>query len=287
MKVRRGFMIRFLSVCLPVFLSAVPAVAFDAAEVSRACMKALKADEPLPIVDVASEDKTEANAYRVQALLVEALLTENGDSVAGYKAGVTAPAQMQRFGAPGPASAPLFKSGLIEAFDPTTAVKLVPFKGMMLETEFAFKTAKPITAPVKNEAELKTMIAGVHPAVEVPQVFFADMARVKFFDLTAAAIGSKRFVIGPSQPTDGDFDAMKVVLTHNGTVVNEGTGSEALGSQWKALLWLVNNVLANGGKIEAGQYFMTGALGKMIPAAPGGYRAEYPFGTLVLVVEGK
>ncbi|MDR1873792.1 MAG: hypothetical protein LBQ90_02100 [Synergistaceae bacterium] len=62
---------------------------------------------------------------------------------------------------------------------------------------------------------------------------------------------------------------------------------DALGSQWKTLLWLVNNVLAQGQKIEADRYFLTGALGKMIPGAPGEYRAEYPFETLLFTVEGK
>lgn len=286
MNVRRGFVIRCLSVCL-IALMAVPAVAFDVGEVSRIYLQAMKSDEPLPLVEVAPGDKTEANAYRVQALLVDALLTEKGDSIVGYKAGVTTAAQMQRFGAPGPASAPLLKSGLIEAFDPSASVKLTPFKGMMLEIEFAFKTAKPITAPVKDETELKALIASVHPVIEVPQVYFEDMARVGFFDLTAAGIGSKQFVVGPAQPTDVDLDAMKVVLTCNGSVVNEGTGNEALEGQWKALLWLVNNVLAQGGKIETGQYFLTGALGKMIPAAPGEYKAAYPFGTMSFVVEGK
>lgn len=285
MKTHRGFMVKFLSACLLALLFAVPSFAFDAAEVSGAYLRAMKADEPLPLVEVAAGDKTEANAYKVQALLVEALLTENKDSVVGYKAGVTAAAQMQRFGAPGPASAPLFKSGLVEIADPATPVRIKPFKGIMLETEFAFKTAKPIDAPVKDEAELKPLFASVHPTIEVPQVFFADMSRVGFFDLTAAAIGSKSFVVGSAQPLDADLDAMKVTLTCNGTVVNEGTGNEALGGQWKALLWLVNNVLNQGGKIEAGQYFLTGALGKMIPAAPGDYKAEYPFGTVLFTVE--
>lgn len=278
----------FFSVCVVVCLLAISigaAFAFDAAAVGDALYRAVKAGEPFSLPELTSEDRTEANAYRVQAVLMEKLMTDNGDSIAGYKAGVTAPAQMQRFGATGPASAPLFKSGLLVVTDPAAPVRIKPFKGIMLETEFAFKTAKAITAPVKDEAELKGLIASIHPAIEIPQVYFADMSRVGFFDLTAAGIGSKMFLVGLPQPVDSDIDTMQVVLKHNGAAINEGKGSDALGGQWKALLWLVNNTLAQGQKIEADRYFMTGALGKMLPAAPGEYKAEYPFGTLLFTVE--
>jgi 2-keto-4-pentenoate hydratase len=287
MNVRRGFTGKFFVLCCVVVLLSAGAAfaAFDAAGVSEAIYRAMKADEPFPLADLPDGDKTEANAYAAQALLVEKLMADRNDVVAGYKGGLTAEAQMKRFNATAPASAPLFKSGFFEVTDPATPVKVAPFGGIMLEIEFAFKTAAPITAPVKDEAELRTLIKSVHPAIEVPQVRFTDMSRLGFFDLTAALIGSRAFIIGQPQPTDADFDGMKVVLTRGGTVVNEGNGSDALGSQWKTLLWLVNNVLAHGGKIEAGHYFMTGAMGKMIPGEPGEYRAEYPFGALLFTVE--
>ncbi|MDR3231068.1 MAG: hypothetical protein LBT65_06495 [Synergistaceae bacterium] len=285
MNMRRGLMGKLLLCCFAVALSTGAAfAAFDAVGVSEAIYRAMKADEPFPLADLPDGDKTAANAYQAQALLAKKLMAERGDVIVGYKGGLTAEAQMKRFGSTSPASAPLFKSGFLEVTDPATPVKVEPFGGVMLETEFAFRTAAPITAPVKDEAELKTLIKSVHPAIEVPQVRFTDMSRLGFFDLTAALIGSRAFIIGQAQPLDADLDAMNVVLTRDGTVVNEGKGSDALGSQWKTLLWLVNDVLAHGGKIEADQYFLTGALGKMIPGEAGEYKAEYPSGTLLFVV---
>lgn len=284
-KLHRGFACKFLSAAILTFLFVVPAAAFDAAQVSDIYYRAITAGEPVPILDIADADKTEANAYKTQALFVEKLLARGGASVVGYKAGLTTEAQMRRFGAPGPVMGPLFKSGLIEALD-SRPVTIVSFKGIMLENEFAFKTAKPITARVKDEAELKGCIASVHPAIEIPQLNFSDMSKLGFFDLTAAGVGSKLFIIGRANPVNADFDAMKAVMERDGTVVNEGMGSEVLGGQWTALLRLVNGVLEQGGKIEAGQYFLTGALGKMIPAEPGEYRAEYPIGIITFTVKG-
>lgn len=284
-KMYGGFACKLLSSAILVLLLVTPAAAFDAAQVSEIYYQAIVAGEPIPILDIADADKTEANVYKTQSLLVEKLLARGGDSVAGYKAGLTTEAQMQRFGAPGPVLGPLFKSGLVEALD-SRPVTIVSFKGIMLENEFAFKTAKPITSPVKDVAELKGLIASVHPAIEVPQLNFSDMSALGYFDLTAAGVGSKMFIIGPANGTAVDLDAMKAVMTRDGAIVNEGMGSEVLGGQWTALLRLVNGALEQGGRIEGGQYFLTGALGKMIPAEPGEYRAEYPLGTITFTVKG-
>jgi 2-keto-4-pentenoate hydratase len=156
---------------------------------------------------------------------------------------------------------------------------------MMLETELAFRTASPIASPVKDEDELKKLIAGIHPSIEVPQVYFTDMAKVGFFDIVAAGIGSRLFLVGPSFPVEGtDLAGVEVKLDRDGTVVNEGVGDDALGGQWKALLWLVNNTLEQGYTIDAGQYLMTGALGKMIPAQAGTYKADFSFATLTFKI---
>lgn len=63
----------------------------------------------------------------------------------------------------------------------------------MLETELAFKTAQTITEPVKDVKALKKLVASVHPAIEVPLLFFADMKKVDFFEIVASGIGSKIF----------------------------------------------------------------------------------------------
>lgn len=261
-----------------------PSAAFDAAAAGELYYSAMSSGEPVPILDLPSSDKTEEGAYQIQSLVVQKLLAGGSDTIAGHKAGLTTEAQMKRFGAPAPVSAPLFKSGEVLVPKGVGTVELASFKGMMLENEFAFKTAKPITAPVKDAAQLRQFIASVHPAVEVPQLNFTDMQKLAFFDLTAACAGSKMFIVGPAADAGVDLDSMKVVMTRDGELANEGMGNEVIGGQWAALLQLVNGVLARGGKIEAGQYLFTGALGKMIPAVPGKYSAVYPQATLTFTV---
>lgn len=268
-----------------VFLFLLPVSSFattDWQEVAaERLFEATLSDTPLPSLSTEPKLRTADNAYQIQALFFEKLMKQNDDSIVGFKAGLTAEPQMKRFGATTPAGAPLLKSGLIEAGDPLKAAPLKLFKGMMLETELAFKTAQTITEPVKDVKALKKLVASVHPAIEVPLLFFADMKKVDFFEIVASGIGSKNFLIGkPHSLAEINPDAVKITLTHNGNLVNEGKGPDALGGQWEALLWLVNTMVKQGYKIETGQYLLTGALGKMIPAQPGKYEADFAFDTL-------
>ncbi|MBC2743949.1 MAG: hypothetical protein HGJ93_13090 [Desulfosarcina sp.] len=72
-----------------------------------------------------------------------------------------------------------------------------------------------------------------------------------------------------------DLNAIEVKLFHNGQEIAGGMGKNALGDQWEALKWVVNNVLARGGEIKDGYVVITGCISKLLPAKPGNYVADY------------
>jgi 2-keto-4-pentenoate hydratase len=83
-----------------------------------------------------------------------------------------------------------------------------------------------------------------------------------------------------------DVGAVKVAMTLDGAEANKGAASDALGDQWKALLWLVNGAIEKGYTLEPGQVLITGAMGQMIPGKPGKYEADYgALGTLSFTVK--
>ena len=269
-------------------LPAGPAFAIDVAKEADAIFNAITSGNPIPISSVPESEQTEGNAYLIQEILHKKMMQKTKDTVVGFKAGLTAEPQLKRFKAPGPASAPLFKSGLIVVKDPKKTVTIHSFPGIMLETEFAFQTAVDITSPVGTIDELRPMIKSVHACIEIPRIRFTDMPKLFFFDLTAAGVGTKMFLVGPPHDfKDLDLDGMDVTLTRGDKTVNTGRGSDAMGGQWKALLWLVNNTLAWNGSIEAGRYLLTGAMGAMIPGKAGPYKATFPFETLKFTVTEK
>ena len=233
--------------------------------------------EPMPTLAVEAPKRTPEIAYEIQKLYVAKRIA-GGAAIGGFKAALTAPPQRERFGTNESAWAPLFKEGLIvlDGSDESTEIPLFP--GMMLETEMAFKMGKAIKEPVKDIATLKTLVTSIHPAIELPQVYLKDKNAVNYFDTVASAIGSKLVLVGKGHPVASVTpDKVDVILKFNGKVENAGKGSDAMDGQWATLFWLVNSAVKQGYTVEPGQFLITGAMGRMLPAQVGEYEAHYSF----------
>lgn len=273
-----------LAFCFAVIGSSAHASENWKENIAQEIYTAVEKGEPLPTFEIAPEDRNTEAAYAIQRLYVEKRIA-GGATIGGFKAALTAPPQRERFGTNESAWAPLFKEGLIwtNASD-LAQVKLFP--GMMLETELAFKIGKKIEAPVKDIITLKNFVESVHPAIELPQVYVKNKEAINYFDTVASSIGSKLVIVGKGHPVSSVTpNKVDVVLKHNGKVENAGKGSDAVDGQWETLLWLVNSAINGGYSVEPGHVFITGAMGRMVPARVGEYEAHYSFEQLRFVVE--
>ncbi|GAK53414.1 2-hydroxypenta-2,4-dienoate hydratase [Candidatus Moduliflexus flocculans] len=238
--------------------------------------------QPIPVLSATMPNLDVKAAYEIQKTYLQKRLET--DKIGGFKAGLTTPAAQERFGVTAPVTGILFASGKLAD---GASVEAAAFRGLMLETEIGFVLGEAITQPVKDVAELQQKVRGVFPAIELPEMGFADMKQLKGVDIIAADVAAVQFIVGAEQALAGqDVNAVTVNLTLNGETVNTGTGKEALGDQWQAALWLVNSIIAQGWTIEPGHVLMTGALGKMIPGKPGKYTADYgDFGKITFEVK--
>jgi len=152
----------------------------------------------------------------------------------------------------------------------------------MIETEIGLILGKNLNRHIETPADLKNSIVKVIPAIELPDLGFADMGALKGVDIIAANVSARQFIVGQPRPVENvNLNAVDVTLFRNGREVNRGTGADALEDQWQAALWLVNKMIDQGRAPEAGQILLTGALGKMLPGKPGSYVADYgDFGTI-------
>ncbi len=236
---------------------------------SKRLLEAYEKGEPIPNL---SRDYTidMSSAYQIQAAFVKARLVK--DKVAGFKAGLTNSEAQAHFGITRPIFGVLFKSG---NFSNKPVISLAKYNFMMVETEIGFITKKPIKQNVNSIAELKSYIGQVVPVIELPDVGFA-LQPITAPDLVAGNTGSKAYIIHDEINWYAeDINSLTVSLLHDGKIVNQGQGEDAMGDQWEALRWLVNQVLAHGWIIEKDNLLITGALGEMVEAKPGVYRAQF------------
>lgn len=256
-------------------LAAVLVCSIAAAAPNELAFQLIQAEfdhQPIPILTKADPRLTNDGAYLVQKAYVTMKLA-GGDAVAGYKGGLTAAGVQKRFGMSAPVTGVLFASGMLKG---SPVLERKGFGALMLETEIAMELGAPITETLPDIASLRRVIRIVAPAIEVPDLGFADMKALKAPDLIAANVSARQYIIGAGvAPENFDLNQVRVTLYHNGAAINSGPGSDALGDQWNAALWLVNSMVEQGYIIEAGSILLTGALGAMLPGKPGNYIADY------------
>jgi 2-keto-4-pentenoate hydratase len=124
--------------------------------------------------------------------------------------------------------------------------------------------------------ELKSKVRQVMPVVELPNVHFDPADNVSGMDVIASNVAAATVIKGRPKPLGTvDLNEVEAKLTLNKEVVAEGVGSDALGDQWEALLWLVRQRLRDGYEVNRNDILITGALGQVVPAESGRYVADF------------
>ncbi len=241
-------------------------------QIVEAIVDARLATKPFPLpgsqIDGLSPDK----AYQLQKKLAE-VMAQKGHKVSGFKGGLTSAPAQKKFGVEHPLMGPLFANGL---YEPGTMVETTSFIRPFIETEVGYVVGKKIDQPMESADSLKSHIQAVAPVIELPDLRFAELKGLTAADLVVDAVASAGYLVGRSRkPEDVSLDDVTVTLQRDGETVNEGRAKDALGGQWEALAWLVNEAVDRGWTIEPGHILITGALGKMIPAKPGSYVADF------------
>ena len=218
---------------------------------------------PLPLISAEVPAMSVEEAYEIQRRYVQERLRD--DRIAGFKG-----ASMS---SDNPMSGILFESG---ARTPNSPIGQSAFIAPMIETELGILIGKRITDPIPTESRLRDAISGFIPVVELPDGTLMDMASAQPIDIIAANTLSTQYISGTPVPRSSiDPNAVQVTLFRDGMPVGRGGGTDSMGDQWKAALWLVNEIVGRGYEIQVGQILITGALGDIIPGQPGTYVADY------------
>ena len=242
------------------------------AEVLRLLTEARAHRRPRPPVrDLLPAGDIDA-AYAVQAAWAEDR-TAAGDPVVGRKIGLTSPAVRAQLGVDQPDFGVLLDS--MQSPD-GAAVDIARTLQPRIETEIAFVLARDLSAEAIGEAEVAAATAFVVPALEVVDSRIADWD-IDIVDTVADNASSGLFILGGTyRELDGlDLAGCAMTMWRGQQVVSQGTGAACLGNPLTAVAWLARTARGYGRPLRAGEIVLSGALGPMVPVAPGdGFRAE-------------
>ena len=229
----------------------------------------------VPIAPFTDEDPSlgMADGYAVQAELVRLILAE-GDSIIGYKAGLTSKPMQRMLGVGQPDFAPVLASTVYRDGD---VIPLSRFIQPKLEAEIVFVLGERLRGPGVTAEDARKATAGIAASMEIVDSRFADW-RIKLCDTVADLASNGALAISErTVPLDGlDPRLIGMVLTRDGELVDTGAGAAALGDPAEVVAWLANTLAEQDIALEAGHVIMTGALHAAVPMAAGEtYVAEF------------
>lgn len=188
-----------------------------------------------------------------------------------------------KIGAPTPQATPLFAPMPAAWIAPSGSLLDDPrFRYRGLEAEIAFLVGDdlpPRTTPYTRKEVLDAM-ASCHPAIEVLESAYTDPTQVERLASLADLQMHGGFIYGhPYADWSAlDFTAERVLLSVDGVLRVERTGSNTSGDLLKLLPWLANEGASRTGGLRAGQWITTGSwTGNTLATA--GSRVEVTFST--------
>lgn len=205
-------------------------------------------------------------AYAVQELGTKRRLAE-GARLSGRKIGLTSAAVQKQLGVSQPDYGMLFADMEVPDGACVPAGRLLQPR---VEAEIAFVLGRDLDREGLTGADMARAVDCAVCAIEIVD------SRIENWDIritdTVADNGSAGMYVLGSRPrplADLDLLLCGMVARRNGEIVSLGTGAACLGNPLHAARWLAETMRKAGWPLKAGDVILSGALGPMVPAAPG------------------
>jgi 2-oxo-3-hexenedioate decarboxylase len=213
-----------------------------------------------------SFDLTLDDAYRIQREVVEQRIAD-GESVVGYKLGLTARAKQIQMGVDEPIFGYLLSAGRHPIGDPLEAQALIHPRA---EPEIVFVMGSDVDGATATVDDVLDATAFVHCGLEILDSRYTDFS-FTLNDVVADNGSDARFVVGTTMqlPRAGDFAREPVRLIVDGVDVARSSGAATLGSPAVAVVTLARWLARQGRVLDAGSIVFTGALSAAVPLVAG------------------
>jgi 2-keto-4-pentenoate hydratase len=245
----------------------------DAPAKARALYEARRDRTPIAPFTDEDPDLGMADGYAVQQELVDLILAD-GDTIVGYKVGLTSKPMQQMIGVDSPDFAPILASTVHLDGGTVSMASLIQPK---MEAEIIAVMGERLQGPGVLVTDAARAVAGICASVEIVDSRFADW-RIKLADTVADLASNGAFAVSSRVVplSEADPRLVGMTLTRNGELVDSGAGAAALGDPLAVVAWLANVLGERGIALEPGHLVMTGALHAAVPMAAGDvFRADF------------
>lgn len=213
------------------------------------------------------------DGYAIQQHLVRLLLAD-GETITGYKLGLTSVAMQTLLGVDQPDFGPVFTSTV---FASGAELPVDRFIAPRIEAEIGLILDADLSGPDCTIEDVAAATKGLSAALEIVDSRIRDW-KIKLADTVADLASNGAIALSDRVvPLDGmDPRLIGMVFTKNGDVVATAAGAAALGNPLATVAWLANTLAPMGVTLPAGSIIMTGALHAMVPVEPGDvFTAEF------------
>ncbi|HWD02763.1 MAG TPA: fumarylacetoacetate hydrolase family protein [Amycolatopsis sp.] len=213
--------------------------------------------EPVEIPDVGA-------AYAV-ARTTCGLALSDGETLAGYKVGLTSAAARAVYGAAEPASGYVLASTVLAEGDVLPASRM---SAPRAEVELALLLGEGLRGPGVTPADVLVATASIAPAFELVASRWTGGAPT-LAHLIADNTNAAYAFVGPPSPVPAGLSDITCTLTIGTTTVSGSATAVMEGNPAASVAWLANHLAPSGTYLNPGDLILTGTLCAPTPFAPG------------------
>jgi 2-keto-4-pentenoate hydratase len=213
-----------------------------------------------------------ADAVCARDKLVEKMRQSQG-KVVGYKAGLTAKATQERFGANAPVAG-IFLEKMILNDGATVPVN---FGGRVVwEADMLLVVKDSGINAAKTPEDALKHISAMRPFIELPDLALDPKEKLDGVQLAAINVAARLGVVGPEVALEPSADTvrrlaeMKIIATDgSGASLAENTGAATLGNPLNVVVWLIEDLKRGGHELKAGDLISVGSFSPLVPLKAG------------------